>query len=201
MSPRRVRTAAHMPPHPVVRSTDSGQGGVRTTCYRPTAPRISRSPRRSRVEYLVGAASRARLRAATSADEEQHRSASIRELARERIAPRASEIDKSSGCRDVVELSASMASRRLHDEYYGGLVASGDYPGAIEEVSRSCNEWLILAWRSSARLASSRRHGEQRSRYLRTGLRCIARRLCADRARFGSDSAASGRMLGSTSLY
>ncbi|HEX7255693.1 MAG TPA: acyl-CoA dehydrogenase family protein, partial [Gaiellaceae bacterium] len=73
----------------------------------------------------------------------------IRELARERIAPRAAEIDKSAEFPwDVVELFREHGIFGvLHDEEYGGLGASALMTlVAIEEVSKVCaTSGLVIA--------------------------------------------------------
>ena len=73
----------------------------------------------------------------------------IRELARERIAPRAAEIDKSSEFPwDVVELFREHGIFGvMYDEEYGGLGASALMTlVAVEEVSKVCaTSGLILA--------------------------------------------------------
>ena len=95
----------------------------------------------------------------------------IRELARERIAPRAAEIDKSAEFPwDVVELFREHGIFGvMYDEEYGGLGASALMTlVAIEEVSKVCaTSGLILAVQElgslGLKLAGSE---EQKSRYL-----------------------------------
>jgi alkylation response protein AidB-like acyl-CoA dehydrogenase len=95
----------------------------------------------------------------------------IRELARERIAPRAAEIDKSAEFPwDVVELFREHAIFGvMYDEEYGGLGASALMTlVAIEEVSKVCaTSGLILAVQElgslGLKLAGS---DEQKDRYL-----------------------------------
>ena len=95
----------------------------------------------------------------------------IRELARERIAPRAAEIDKSSEFPwDIVELFREHAIFGvMYDEEYGGLGASALMTlVAVEEVSKVCaTSGLILAVQElgslGVKLAGNE---EQRSRYL-----------------------------------
>jgi alkylation response protein AidB-like acyl-CoA dehydrogenase len=95
----------------------------------------------------------------------------IRELARERIAPRAAEIDKSSEFPwDVVELFREHGIFGvMYDEEYGGLGASALMTlVAIEEVSKVCaTSGLILAVQElgslGVKLAGS---DEQKERYL-----------------------------------
>jgi alkylation response protein AidB-like acyl-CoA dehydrogenase len=95
----------------------------------------------------------------------------IRELARERIAPRAAEIDKSGEFPwDVVELFREHAIFGvMYDEEYGGLGASALMTlVAIEEVSKVCaTSGVILAVQElgslGVKLAGS---DEQKERYL-----------------------------------
>jgi alkylation response protein AidB-like acyl-CoA dehydrogenase len=95
----------------------------------------------------------------------------IRELARERIAPRAAEIDKSSAFPwDVVELFREHGIFGvMYDEEYGGLGASALMTlVAVEEVSKVCaTSGLILAVQElgslGVKLAGSE---EQKDRYL-----------------------------------
>jgi alkylation response protein AidB-like acyl-CoA dehydrogenase len=95
----------------------------------------------------------------------------IRELARERIAPRAAEIDKSSEFPwDVVELYREHGIFGvMYDEEYGGLGASALMTlVAIEEVSKVCaTSGLILAVQElgslGVKLAGTE---EQKDRYL-----------------------------------
>ncbi len=95
----------------------------------------------------------------------------IRELARERIAPRAAEIDKSSEFPwDVVELFREHGIFGvMYDEEYGGLGASALMTlVAVEEVSKVCaTSGLILAVQElgslGVKLAGS---DEQKDRYL-----------------------------------
>jgi alkylation response protein AidB-like acyl-CoA dehydrogenase len=95
----------------------------------------------------------------------------IRELAREQIAPRAAEIDKSSEFPwDVVELFREHGIFGvMYDEEYGGLGASALMTlVAIEEVSKVCaTSGLILAVQElgslGLKLAGSE---EQKERYL-----------------------------------
>jgi alkylation response protein AidB-like acyl-CoA dehydrogenase len=95
----------------------------------------------------------------------------IRELARERIAPRAAEIDKSAEFPwDVVELFREHAIFGvMYDEEYGGLGASALMTlVAVEEVSKVCaTSGLILAVQElgslGLKLAGSE---EQKERYL-----------------------------------
>jgi alkylation response protein AidB-like acyl-CoA dehydrogenase len=95
----------------------------------------------------------------------------IRELARERIAPRAAEIDKSAEFPwDVVELFREHGIFGvMYDEEYGGLGASALMTlAAIEEVSKVCaTSGLILAVQElgslGVKLAGSQ---EQKDRYL-----------------------------------
>ena len=82
-------------------------------------------------------------------EEQQEIRGLIRELARERIAPRAAEIDKSAEFPwDVVEVFREHGIFGvLHDEEYGGLGASALMTlVAIEEVSKVCaTSGLIIA--------------------------------------------------------
>jgi alkylation response protein AidB-like acyl-CoA dehydrogenase len=95
----------------------------------------------------------------------------IRELARERIAPRAAEIDKSAEFPwDVVEVFREQEIFGvMYDEEYGGLGASALMTlVAVEEVSKVCaTSGLILAVQElgslGVKLAGS---GEQKDRYL-----------------------------------
>jgi len=95
----------------------------------------------------------------------------VRVLARERIAPRAAEIDKSSEFPwDVVELFREHGIFGvMYDEEYGGLGASALMTlVAIEEVSKVCaTSGLILAVQElgslGVKLAGS---GEQKERFL-----------------------------------
>jgi alkylation response protein AidB-like acyl-CoA dehydrogenase len=95
----------------------------------------------------------------------------IRELARERIAPRAAEIDKTAEFPwDVVELFREHGIFGvMYDEEYGGLGASALMTlVAIEEVSKVCaTSGLILAVQElgslGAKLAGNE---EQKERYL-----------------------------------
>jgi alkylation response protein AidB-like acyl-CoA dehydrogenase len=95
----------------------------------------------------------------------------IRELARERIAPRAAEIDKSAEFPwDVVEVFREQEIFGvMYDEEYGGLGASALMTlVAVEEVSKVCaTSGLILAVQElgslGIKLAGS---GEQKDRYL-----------------------------------
>jgi alkylation response protein AidB-like acyl-CoA dehydrogenase len=95
----------------------------------------------------------------------------IRELARERIAPRAAEIDKSAEFPwDVVELFREHEIFGvMYDEEYGGLGASALMTlVAVEEVSKVCaTSGLILAVQElgslGVKLAGSE---EQKDRYL-----------------------------------
>ena len=95
----------------------------------------------------------------------------IRELARERIAPRAAEIDKSAEFPwDVVELFREHGIFGvMYDEEYGGLGASALMTlVAVEEVSKVCaTSGLILAVQElgslGVKLAGS---DEQKERYL-----------------------------------
>ena len=95
----------------------------------------------------------------------------IRELARERIAPRAAEIDKSAEFPwDVVELFREHAIFGvMYDEEYGGLGASALMTlVAIEEVSKVCaTSGLIVAVQElgslGVKLAGT---DEQKDRYL-----------------------------------
>jgi alkylation response protein AidB-like acyl-CoA dehydrogenase len=95
----------------------------------------------------------------------------IRELARERIAPRAAEIDKSAEFPwDVVELFREHGIFGvMYDEEYGGLGASALMTlVAVEEVSKVCaTSGLILAVQElgslGVKLAGSE---EQKDRYL-----------------------------------
>src|SRR5215203_6376156 len=95
----------------------------------------------------------------------------IRELARERIAPRAAEIDKSAEFPwDVVELFREHGIFGvLYDEEYGGLGASALMAlVAIEEVSKVCaTSGLIIAVQElgtlGLKLAGT---DEQKQRYL-----------------------------------
>src|SRR5205807_370000 len=90
------------------------------------------------------AAAGARLRALPPdplTDEQREIRELIRELARERIAPRAAEIDRSAEFPwDVVELFRDHeVFGLLHEERYGGLGASALMTlVAIEEVSKVC---------------------------------------------------------------
>jgi alkylation response protein AidB-like acyl-CoA dehydrogenase len=95
----------------------------------------------------------------------------IRELARERIGPRAAEIDKSSEFPwDIVELFREHAIFGvMYDEEYGGLGASALMTlVAVEEVSKVCaTSGLILAVQElgslGLKLAGS---NEQKERYM-----------------------------------
>jgi alkylation response protein AidB-like acyl-CoA dehydrogenase len=95
----------------------------------------------------------------------------IRELARERIAPRAAEIDKTAEFPwDVVELFREHGIFGvMYDEEYGGLGASALMTlVAIEEVSRVCaTSGLILAVQELGSLGLKLAGGEeQKERYL-----------------------------------
>jgi alkylation response protein AidB-like acyl-CoA dehydrogenase len=95
----------------------------------------------------------------------------IRELARERIAPRAAEIDKSAEFPwDVVELFREHGIFGvMYDEEYGGLGASALMTlVAIEEVSKVCaTSGLILAVQELGSLGVKLAgNDEQKERYL-----------------------------------
>ena len=95
----------------------------------------------------------------------------IRELARERIAPRAAEIDKSSEFPwDVVELFREHGIFGvMYDEEYGGLGASALMTlVAVEEVSKVCaTSGLILAVQELGSLGVKLAGNEkQKGRYL-----------------------------------
>jgi alkylation response protein AidB-like acyl-CoA dehydrogenase len=104
-------------------------------------------------------------------DEQQEIRELIRELARERIAPRAAEIDKSAEFPwDVVEVFREHGIFGvLYDEEYGGLGASALMAlVAIEEVSKVCaTSGLIIAVQElgslGLKLAGTE---EQKQRYL-----------------------------------
>jgi alkylation response protein AidB-like acyl-CoA dehydrogenase len=104
-------------------------------------------------------------------DEQREIRELVRRLARERIAPRAAEIDKSAEFPwDVVEVFREHGvCGIMFDEQYGGLGASGLMTlVAIEEVSKVCaTSGLILAMQElgglGLKLAGTE---EQRSRYL-----------------------------------
>src|SRR5215217_3600076 len=104
-------------------------------------------------------------------DEQREIRDMIRELARERIAPRAAEIDKSAEFPwDVVELFREHAIFGvMYDEEYGGLGASALMTlVAIEEVSKVCaTSGLIVAVQElgslGVKLAGT---DEQKDRYL-----------------------------------
>jgi alkylation response protein AidB-like acyl-CoA dehydrogenase len=104
-------------------------------------------------------------------DEQREMRDLIRALARERIAPRAAEIDKSAEFPwDVVELFREQGIFGvMYDEEYGGLGASALMTlVAVEEVSKVCaTSGLILAVQElgslGLKLAGSE---EQRDRYL-----------------------------------
>ena len=104
-------------------------------------------------------------------DEQQEIRELIRELARERIAPRAAEIDKSAEFPwDIVELFREHGIFGvLYDEEYGGLGASALMAlVAIEEVSKVCaTSGLIIAVQElgtlGLKLAGT---DEQKQRYL-----------------------------------
>jgi alkylation response protein AidB-like acyl-CoA dehydrogenase len=120
----------------------------------------------------------------------------IRELARERIAPRAAEIDKSSEFPwDVVELFREHGIFGvMYDEEYGGLGASALMTlVAVEEVSKVCaTSGLILAVQELGSLGLKLAgNEEQKSRYmsrLATGEWLTAYALTEPGS--GSDSAA-----------
>ena len=122
----------------------------------------------------------------------------IRDLARERIAPRAAEIDKSAEFPwDVVELYREHEIFGImFDEEYGGLGASALMTlVAVEEVSKVCaTSGLIIAVQElgslGIKLAGT---DEQKERFLpRLASRRVARRLRAHRAglrlRLGGDA-------------
>ena len=90
----------------------------------------------------------------------------VRTLARERIAPRAAEIDRSAEFPwDVVELfRENGVFGILFDEEYGGIGASALMTlVAVEEVSKVCaTSGLILAI-AGARLARDQARGHRRA--------------------------------------
>jgi alkylation response protein AidB-like acyl-CoA dehydrogenase len=120
----------------------------------------------------------------------------IRELARERIAPRAAEIDKSSEFPwDIVELFREHGIFGvMYDEEYGGLGASALMTlVAVEEVSKVCaTSGLILAVQELGSLGLKLAgNEEQKNRYmsrLATGEWLTAYALTEPGS--GSDSAA-----------
>ena len=128
----------------------------------------------------------------------------VRTLARERIAPRAAEIDASHEFPwDVVELFREHGIfGLLFDEEYGGT-GTGTLLSlvAIEEVSKVCaTSGLILAVQELGSLALKLAgDDEQKERFLPPGLRRVARRVRADRSGLGlrlrgdADDRAPGR--------
>ena len=115
----------------------------------------------------------------------------VRDLARERIAPRAAEIDKSAEFPwDVVELFREHELLGLpYDEAYGGTGTGAlMLLVAIEEVSKVCaTSGLILAVQELGSLGhQARRHrGAEAALAAAARERRVARRLRADRARLG----------------
>ena len=168
----------------------AGRRGARPLRAEPRRVRARLLPAGQRPAEPVG---RPRLESAVSVldpltDEQREIRELVRTLARERIAPRAAEIDATAEFPwDVVELfRENDLFGIMFDEEYGGIGASALMTlVAIEELSKVCaTSGLILAV-AGARLArdqARRQRGAEAAVPAEARERRVARRVCADRA-------------------